>query len=201
MKSKIWVMTMAIGVLTLGVLPMGVSAQLIANADRGLSERLYGSSTKLGTDTLMFTWDPELPMDASVCGLAVFCQRSDQFGTPVGNHKATFKKVKLTGVDSLNVLTVKKNAKVLIRKGLPKSLVMIDLTSGVRSAFASDSLILVQGKVTMTGKAKAGDIVTCGLAMAEISMTGAQASTKAQRVQVLRQVGATLVHPRMEFRE
>lgn len=192
MKRRCFPTTVLLVAIACSVGPQVAAAQLLSNADNGLSERLYGRSAGLGTDQLLFFWEPELPLSSTTFGLVGFCNRIDVFGSFLGTHTATFKNVTLVGVDSENEIFLR-NKKAKVRRGLTTRPAVWDITPQATSILAADSLVLVAARVKVTKRAGVGDLVTCGLAAVEIDESIVTATTEQEVLQSIGEFAMTQV--------
>jgi hypothetical protein len=150
------------------------------HSDSGSSERTWSSNTNPGTEQVTFVWHPQRPIGTTFYVGYGECSRSDDTGEPRGNHKVVFKNLELRGVDSDNVVGLPTRTET-VRNGAQVNLAFWDLTP-VRDDFASDSSVIVTGKIQVKKKIAATDILACDLGVVELLETGAGAlkSTEAR---------------------
>ena len=189
---------MTIGALALAPAIGSAAGQLAAVSDLGAFEHLYVSAGSVRPDTVQFVWLPEGSPGATAYGLVGSCEH---FSTTslryVGNHKVTFKKVQMLGIDSGN--TAKgANGKSKVKKGFPFQMAVWDLGSTGADFASSDSGILVTAQVKVSGGVSPGDSMYCYLGVVEgdASLFSA-ASTEHERQQIFEELAMARIRPRL----
>ena len=173
--------------LALVLTPGSISAaKLLANADSGLSERLFDTRSKAGNDDIIFFWELELARGRTDYAAGGECDRVNQFGEFVGNHRVVLKNVSLIGVDSGNEIRLPRQNRRL-RNGLQNSIFFWDITPEVVSFFDEDEFVVAQARVFVSKRVAALNFLSCIFGVVEIDMGTAQASSSGERQQLMRE--------------